>query len=869
MDHEYEQFLTGVPKDERGEGYAPSQMSEPIILKRLVDYDRPNPTISQIQLLQLRVANDWAREHFSRGMDKQSMQPDSLSITIERFLAEEDSQKRSAGWPYNQRYQTKADALRDPKFIDELVKFIRSLDTEHPTYEPFALSLKSELLKQSKVDNKDTRMFMSAPITHHMACYQLFGKLQKHIMEKQLTWCTAGMVFQFGGWNAFLQNFPQFAKFFGIDIKGMDMSVSAEFWDCFLDFLRDILDAQFHVRITNLLLMALHCIMITPHGRIFIKHTGNPSGWYLTLLINSYVIYLLIAMLWITHFWSRPEMLKRSEFEYNMQSGICGDDSMISVRGSHYKWCNNAFIEDLWGSLGYKVKSLELSDKIEDLEYCGARSMLYQGVFVRVPRTEKFISSLKWVSNLDPCFRYQRACSLYYEVYPLPVYRDLIGRFLAYLEDKYRSALDTLPSSRLTKMQIDILHTGVGSDVLVTQMKNELYLEGRRSVIYDSPLNNSIRRGLRTSQPIQLQSRIISTDMPNNKQKKKAPKRAAAAAVVVRVNRAPKPTKNSKKRAARKSTSRELELSPCAKEYAYCLLNPCSSPPVCMPTTVGLISRKQKVWAKGSFSAQSADGYACIVLQPALGCMNNVNWGLVTSNASVGTLVPATSGAGVNAITSNSEYTSGTVTTSQASWRLVSACVRIRYTGFEMWRGGSIFSLIEPDHQTLAGKNISGLRLYASCSESKMTADWTELVWTGPIGAGELDYTQLVAPGTSVPSTQPCMAMALLTPTTQLATFDYEIYGNYEWIGPSITGKTPSYPDPVGQQLVAGGLQAASAAGMNGDHGSKTFMNKAIMGIGTVAKMAMTHIGGGGEISVNALAREILPKLTSRSIMSM
>lgn len=865
VDHEYEQFISGVPEKDRGEPYLPSNMSEPIILKRLTDYDRPNPTISQIQMLQLQTANDWAKEHFSRGMDKPSLQPDSLSTTIERFLAEEDSRHRSPGWPYNKRYQTKAQALADPKFVDELDKFVQSLDTEQPKYEPFALTLKSELLRQTKVDNNDTRMFMSAPITHHMACYQLFGKLQGHIMEKQLTWCTAGMVFQFGGWNAFLNKFPKFAKFFGVDIKGMDMCVSTEFWECFLEWLKSILDEKYHLRIVNLLTMALHCVMVTPHGRIFIKHTGNPSGWYLTLLINSYVIYLLIAMLWITRFWGDSEMLKRSHFENNMLSGICGDDSLISVFGQHYKWCTNAFIEDLWNSLGYKVKSLEMSDRIEDLEYCGAHSMLYKDVLVRVPRTEKFISSLRWVHNLDPCFRYQRACSLYYEVFILPTYRDLIGRFLAYLERKYEAALGTLPSSRLTSAEIETLHTGIGSDTLITRLRDELIYEGRFSTIYSSPLNNSHTRRTTPSPHIQLQSRITITDMPNNKQKKgKAPKRAAAA-VVVRVNRAaPKKGKNAKKKAARRSTGNQLHLSPCAMEYAHSLLNPCSAPPCCMPSIGAIASRKLKIFARGTLATSTVPsnaGNGFIICAPSIGMSNSNPWVLVSDTPWAGPTLPGTTGTGILAFASNSDYT--TATFGPNAFRTVSLCLRVRYIGTELNRGGAIFGLCEPDHVSLVGKDLSGMRQYAQCAETKVGDGWTEIVYTGPVNPTEFEYTSTAINGSIVPNSQ--YMMAIWIRSAQIGSlFDWEVWGNYEVIGPNIQGKTPSYADAVGLDAVNNGTMSAASTGQVGHHASSGFLTKAVKAMGTAAQMAITHIGNSDAISVDNLIKVMLPKLTNR-----
>jgi len=473
------------------------------------------------------------------------------------------------------------------------------------------------------------------------------------------------------------------------------------------------------------------------------------------------------------------------------------------------------------------------------------------------------------VKDLDPCWRYQRACSLYYEVYPLPIYRDLIGRFIAFLEREYKSHLGDLPTSKLTAMQIGVLHTGVGSDILIEQLSQNLVvnLEGRRSVIYDpAQRNTSLRNPLRSSLQLQSLLQIPSCVSGMPPKKSQGSHKSKKPIVVVRAAPIKKKGKNAKKKAARKAAmgSQELILSNCGVDYAKCLLNPCGAPPSCMPTIGGCQSRKVKVMLRGGLACSSTTGLGCLIVNPLQGITSDLPWAYFSDTPFVGTVLPSTTGTGVISGFSNSDYQAAAFSTLGASMRLVSLCLRVRYVGTELNRGGAIYALSEPDHVGLNGKSIAQLRAYNACSESPVTEDWTELCYLGPVNPTEFEYVSTF--GATIPNSNLMMAFFIKCPVSSNSVFDFEVYGNYEVIGPNVNGKTPSFADPTGMAIVTGGAMQAGANGQIGHHGSTAFAKKAVSAMGTAAQMALSFVGTkGAALGVGALSRELIPFLAKRA----
>lgn len=180
-----------------------------------------------------------------------------------------------------------------------------------------------------------------------------------------------------------------------------------------------------------------------------------------------------------------------------------------------------------------------------------------------------------------------------------------------------------------------------------------------------------------------------------------------------------------------------------------------------------------------------------------------------------------------------------------------------------------MFGLCEPDHQPLSGKNLTALRAYSNTAESKVSEEWTEIVYTGPVNPAEFEYTFAgVAPVAAIPNSQYMMAMYIRSANPG-ALFDWEVWGNYELIGANVQGKTPSFADAVGLDVVNNGVMSAASMGQNGHHGAPSFYTKAVSAMGKAAQMAITHIGNSDAIGVDNLLKVMLPKLANRAVPAM
>lgn len=315
------------------------------------------------------------------------------------------------------------------------------------------------------------------------------------------------------------------------------------------------------------------------------------------------------------------------------------------------------------------------------------------------------------------------------------------------------------------------------------------------------------------------------------------------------------------------AAQQQLQLSECATDYAQCLLNPCGGVPSCLPSVGACTSRKVKYFARGSFSTQTSNGFGCIGFAPGVGVTNDSPCGFVSSAAGTGSAFNS-AGTGMNVVVTNSDYPTATFGVGKQSYRLVSACVRIRYVGTVLNKAGSIYSLMEPDHQSLnsAGTGIPQLRAYNSCSDTPVTSEWTEVIYGGPTQPNEMDYITGVSQ-TEAAYNQQFMAMLISSPAGAALPFDYEYWANYEVIGPNVGGKTPSMADPTGLSVVANGAQSAIANG-SGHHGGNDFLNKAVSGIGHAAKTAMTYIGPAWKAAggIEGITKKLMPMITKRAL---
>lgn len=150
-------------------------------------------------------------------------------------------------------------------------------------------------------------------------------------------------------------------------------------------------------------------------------------------------------------------------------------------------------------------------------------------------------------------------------------------------------------------------------------------------------------------------------------------------------------------------------------------------------------------------------------------------------------------------------------TANNVQGRLVSACIRIRYSGLEDLRSGIISLFEDPDHIDVSGQSLNTISQFDSCGRARPGGDgeWHQINWSGPAKQQETEYVT-TANGVTGSFAPPCIIITVqgLGTTAGAYTvqpsfpFETECWQNLEFIGRDAIGKTNNMLDEQGAKNV-------------------------------------------------------------------
>jgi len=152
--------------------------------------------------------------------------------------------------------------------------------------------------------------------------------------------------------------------------------------------------------------------------------------------------------------------------------------------------------------------------------------------------------------------------------------------------------------------------------------------------------------------------------------------------------------------------------------------------------------------------------------------------------------------------------------------RIVSFGIRLRYTGTELNRSGSIVTVEEPNHISLNGRSVADLLLLDRTTQQQVDREWHTALYQPTALAteksGEVQFTNGYPAGNEF--------LAVTITGVPGETFDWEYVINNEYIGSPARAKTLTPVDPTWvayiqaafasmttDQLLTAGKSAASA----------------------------------------------------------
>lgn len=294
----------------------------------------------------------------------------------------------------------------------------------------------------------------------------------------------------------------------------------------------------------------------------------------------------------------------------------------------------------------------------------------------------------------------------------------------------------------------------------------------------------------------------------------------------------------------------------CTRLYGASLVDPSgvNSKGACLPAGFPMPSQKIRVFARGFLSTgTTGDGF--IMWKPIL-ANDVVDTIVTTSAASVGTAATAFTAFTnpVNSVISKIPYTTAQLTGLNVEGRLVSGCIRIRYSGTEDSRSGVVSLFEDPDHFTTSTQSANGISLFDSCGKQRVYGDgaWHQINWSGPCRMNEQEYLATAAFGGNFTH---CIAINGTTTAAGAlgpAPFEWECWENLEYLGRDVIGKTNNTLDPQGtSQVIADAKKLQSQSDPLNPTTGKSLLQK--LGSLTKPKEGGTFVGNALQGIVSAI----------------
>lgn len=219
-----------------------------------------------------------------------------------------------------------------------------------------------------------------------------------------------------------------------------------------------------------------------------------------------------------------------------------------------------------------------------------------------------------------------------------------------------------------------------------------------------------------------------------------------------------------------------------------------------MPCTPGAPSLKTWSFARGEF-ATGTTGFGFIMISPRDGVTADRD-AIWCSSATYAGTTTTTAAAGVVAARTNSPYLASSFSANDTGsrYRVVSVGLRIRYSGTSLNRGGFVLSLHHPQHNDLNGLTYAQADGFNVAVRNRPKEDWITVLFC-PVLSGDYDFVS------TFPAAYRFMAHFIQAPGGTTATYEYEMFLNYEVNGQTIRGVTHSMQDPVGMAAVGNSLQ--------------------------------------------------------------
>ncbi len=274
----------------------------------------------------------------------------------------------------------------------------------------------------------------------------------------------------------------------------------------------------------------------------------------------------------------------------------------------------------------------------------------------------------------------------------------------------------------------------------------------------------------------------------------------------------------------------QFYLSSCAQLYLHALVNPFKPLPTsempCIPDFITLPSNKVQCTVRGTMTLGTG-GFGFVLLDP-FAMINNNN---STSGSNTNYPVKYTTGTyvntevnhvpvggslptGLSVASSNSPYSSAALPLTLGDVRLVGGGLRIRYSGSEIYRGGSATLYRSQGNTSVpGGASISDLLTSQLTETAPIKRQWLQVNFQ-PDESIQVEYASFNATWNSISSGSSHYSLLIAVQAPIISggfaqqTYDFEANTYFEVLGQNVA-LTPSHCDPVGTGAIRTALSQA------------------------------------------------------------
>jgi hypothetical protein len=290
----------------------------------------------------------------------------------------------------------------------------------------------------------------------------------------------------------------------------------------------------------------------------------------------------------------------------------------------------------------------------------------------------------------------------------------------------------------------------------------------------------------------------------------------------------------------------KIIVSDCVKDYLEALTNPWSGVLACVPSEVINSNLIVCNYVRGSFQCGPSVGFICI--DPTHMCFNDVPCVISSKSSYAGTAMALNDTANINLDLSNAPYLETDIGQSgnNLSYRIVACGLRVRYTGTELDRGGTIHALVDPTHDPMLNRTIANFGAEKQTRRLPVNRSWSSIIYR-PAHQDELLMLEAApaantkSPAITVTSGSFSWYMGMLIApanATSLPSFEYEAAVICEYQGRNVRGQKMTHADPVG---LSAAIQAVANV-VPTQQPADAIHVSALRSLGQVLRFGMSHM---------------------------